>query len=134
MDSLELEHNVTNLLMAFKFQPDIMGFEYLRTAVILCYLDESLKNNISKKVYPLVADKHKATAETVERAMRTAVENCFNNGGLLEVNEKCGLIVYKNNFKWTNGEVISTLTELLKMQEKRQLFNEKFKELKQEKK
>lgn len=133
MDKHQLAQNVTNMLMLFKIQPDIMGFEYLRTAIILCYQDEELKNNISKKVYPLVAKFHNSTPETVERGMRTAVENCYNCGGLLEVNEICGLVVYKNNFKWTNGELICALVELIKLQEGRMLLNKKLKQLKDDK-
>ncbi|MBQ8909257.1 MAG: sporulation initiation factor Spo0A C-terminal domain-containing protein [Clostridia bacterium] len=130
MDDGQLSQNITNLLMSFKVQPDIMGFEYLRTAVMLCYVDENLKNNISKKLYPMVAERCNSTAETVERGIRTAVENCFNCGGLLEINEKCGMVVYKNNFKWTNGEVISTLTELLRLDDVRRNLKLKLNQLK----
>ena len=130
MDKEELEQCVTEMLMSFKMQPDIMGFDYLRSAIMLCYAEEDLKNNISKKVYPLVADIHNATPETVERGMRTAIENCFNCGGLLEINEKCGVVVYKNNFKWTNGETISLLTQLVRLKEGRENIRKKIEELK----
>ncbi|MBE7073504.1 MAG: hypothetical protein E7379_00155 [Clostridiales bacterium] len=125
MDESEIVQSITEVLMSFKFQTDINGFEYLRSAILLCYQDEELKNNISKKVYPMVAEMHNSNAQTVERGMRTAIENCYNSGGLLEINEVFGLIVYKNDFKWTNGEMISLFVEILKIKEKRQLLNEK---------
>ena len=111
---------VVDMLLSFKIQPDIIGFDYLKSAIMLCYDQEDLKNNISKKIYPMVAQLYNATPENVERSIRTAVENCFNSGGLLEINEKCGLVVYNNNFKWTNGEVICTLAQLIKIEEGRE--------------
>lgn len=127
----ELEECVTNMLMSFKIQSDIMGFEYLRTAIILCYENDELKNNISKKVYPLVAKKHNSSPETVERGIRTAIENSYHCGGLLEINELCGFIVYTNGFKWTNGELISTLAELVRLKESRHNFNDKVEKLRE---
>ena len=131
-DELSLE--ITNILLGFKIQPDVMGFEYLRTGIRLCFDDESLKKNITKKLYPLVAQIHGTTAETVERGMRTAIENAYYGGGLLEINERCGIIVYNNDFKWTNGETIFTLVELIKLKIKRNKIEEFFnKELEEEK-
>ena len=132
MNTQQLTQKVTDMLLSFKMQSDIMGFEYLRSAIVMCYQDTNLTNNISKKVYPLVAEIYHSTPETVERGMRTAVENCFNSGGLLEINEVCGFIIYKNNFKWTNGELISTLTELLRLQELRSSIEKQFVKLKAE--
>ena len=132
MEESELLQSITEMLMSFKFQTDINGFEYLRSAIVLCYQDEQLKNNISKKVYPMVAEMHNSNAQTVERGMRTAIENCYNCGGLLEINEVFGIVVYKNDFKWTNGEMISLFVEILKIQKQRQLLNEKLIQLKQE--
>lgn len=126
----ELEQKVIDMLLAFKIQPDIMGFDYLKSAIMMCYQQEGLKNNISKKIYPMVAKSYNATPETVERGMRTAVENCFNCGGLLEINEKCGRVVYNNNFKWTNGEVICTLAQLIKIEEGREKIKRRMEELK----
>ncbi|MBO5394862.1 MAG: sporulation initiation factor Spo0A C-terminal domain-containing protein [Clostridia bacterium] len=125
----ELTNEITEMLLSFKVQPEIMGFEYLRTGIKLCFEDDSLKNNITKKLYPKVAEIFNSSPETVERAMRTAVENCYNCGGLLEVNEQCGLVVYKNDFKWTNGEMITTLVELIKLKETRKAIENKLKEL-----
>lgn len=129
MPKEELEQKVIDMLLSFKIQPEIMGFEYLRSAIMLCYENEELKNNISKKVYPMVAAMCNATPETVERGMRTAVENCFNCGGLLEINEKCGVVVYNNNFKWTNGEVICTLAQLIKIEEGREKLRKRLEDI-----
>ena len=120
MERDKLEQSVNAMLMSFKIQPDISGYDYLKSAIILCYEDEWLRNNISKKVYPLIGGIYNVSPEAVERAIRTAVENCFNCGGLLEINEKCGTVVYNNKFKWTNGEAISALTQLIKIEEGRE--------------
>ena len=128
---MDLFNEITDILLAFKVQPEIMGFDYLREGIRLCYQDSTLKNSITKKLYPKIAEKFGTTAETVERGMRTAVENSYNNGGLLEVNEKCGLIVYNNDFKWTNGEMITLLCELIRLKEIRERLDEQLENLKQ---
>ena len=129
----EYTNEITDMLLSFKVQPEITGFEYLRTGIRLCLEDDSLKNNITKKLYPKVAEIYNASPEIVERAMRTAVENCYNCGGLLEVNEQCGLVVYNNDFKWTNGEMITTLVELIKLKATRKEIAKRMKELDEKK-
>ena len=130
MAEQELTENITNMLISFKFQTDITGFEYLRSAIAVCFQEEQLKNHISTKIYPIVANLHCSTVQVVERAMRTAITNCYYIGGLLEINEICGVVVYKNDFKWTNGEVIALFVEILKMQQTRQSLNEKLQSVK----
>lgn len=127
----DLLNEITDMLLAFKVQPEVMGFDYLRVGVQLCYEDESLKNNLTKKLYPKVAQIFATTPETVERDMRTAIENSYNNGGLLEVNEFCGEIVYNNDFKWTNGEMISTMVALIRLRETRAKLEKHFESLKE---
>lgn len=131
MNADDLTNEITDLLLAFKVQPEVMGFDYLRTGIKLCYQDSSLKNNITKKLYPQVAEIYNTTPGTVERDMRTAIENSYNCGGLLEVNEKCGMIVYNNDFKWTNGEMITILCELIHLKKIREKLDEHLEGLKQ---
>ena len=119
----ELTSQITDMLLSFKVKPDNIGFDYLRTGIKLCFEDWSLKNNITKKLYPQVAVLHSTSAETVERGIRTAIENAYNNGGLLEINEQCEFIVYNNDYKWTNGEMISILVELIKLKRTREEIN-----------
>ena len=128
---MDLYNEITDMLLAFKVPPEIMGFDYLREGIFLCYHDSSLKNNITKQLYPQIAKKFSTTAETVERGMRTAVENSYNSGGLLEVNEKCGMVVYKNDFKRTNGEMMTTIVALIKLKETRQQIEVKLQKMAQ---
>ena len=79
----DLTNKITDMLLSFKVKPDNVGFDYLRTGIMLCYEDNNLKNNITKGLYPQVANIHKTKSDTVERGMRTAIDNAFNNGGLL---------------------------------------------------
>ena len=115
----KLKNQITDMLLAFKIQPEVQGFEFLRCGIGLCYENNEMKNNITKLLYPSVAQIYHTTAETVERGIRTAIDNAFLSGGLLEINEMCQMIVYNNDFKWTNSELISTLVELIKLKELR---------------
>lgn len=57
--------------------PALMGFDYLVESVKLERADKTYKANITKKLYPEIAEKYDTTASKVERAMR----HCLNSAG-----------------------------------------------------
>ena len=106
---------VTNLLLNFKFQPNMVGFDYLRRAVLYCYESNQNAANITTKLYPMLAKEFNTRAASIERGMRMSIDNAYVSGGLLTLNDYYGSIVYTNKFKFSNSEIISILVEIIKL-------------------
>lgn len=105
-----LEKIVTSLMLQLGITANLMGYEYIRTAVLLVIQDEKLKKNVTKGLYLEIANKYNSTPSRVERAMRHAIGTSFKRIENFE-------IVYKifgnsrSKFKPTNTEYISAVAD-----------------------
>lgn len=114
---------ITENLMFLGIMPKMIGFDYLREAVKLCFIDKNLLKQVTSKLYPMIAKKFHTSSEVVERNMRSAIENAHNSGGLLNLNQYFSLLIYKQNFRISNSELISIIIEKIKLD----LFENAFK-------
>lgn len=101
-----IDRVVTELITSIGITPNIIGFHYLRDAVRLSLENPSALNSVSKRIYPVIADKYNTTVRGVDRAIRCAIKGA----GKKTVRDKnvCGLSVefdYIN--KSSNTRVIS---------------------------
>ena len=99
-----------------------MGYEYLKTSIIFACQDKQLLTNITTKLYIKVAEQFGVNSKSVERNIRTVVDSAYQVGDLLEINSIYGKIVYKNDFKLSNGELISLIATKIQYDAKRQLL------------
>ena len=73
--------------------------------------DPMVVNNITKKLYPGIAQVYSTTASKVERAIRHAIEVAWNKGKIENINDVFGLRVYDTHEKPTNGEFIALVAD-----------------------
>lgn len=106
----------TNMLLGLKIQPGMHGFDYLRKSIELCLQDGSLINNITTKLYPLVAKSFNVKPSIIERCIRNAINHSFKVKGLLGLNNLYDTIIYKNDFKPSNSELISIVVEKIRIE------------------
>lgn len=106
---------VTKLMINFKFKPQIQGFEFIRSAVLYVLKTETKSSCITTKLYPYLAKKFNTNQSCVERSIRRSIDLAFGAGGLLSINDYYGGIVYTNNIKFSNSEVISILVEIIRL-------------------
>ena len=125
MNDVELKNNITEMLMSLKISPAIYGFDYIRKAVEFCKKDSKLIYNITSQLYPKVAQFYNVKPSIVERCIRKVITISYENGGLLGINEIYNMVIYTNNYKLTNGELISMLTEKLRLMELREEYEYK---------
>ena len=59
----------------------LKGYHYLLTGIMALIKDETMKNNITKALYPYIAKKWQSTPVRVERAIRNAIATAWDNGG-----------------------------------------------------
>lgn len=58
------------------------GYHYLVESTLKVMLSETPNLNLCKEVYPEIAKKYLTSAICVERAMRTAIQNAWDRGGI----------------------------------------------------
>lgn len=69
-----LEALVTNVIHEVGVPAHIKGYQYLREAIMMVIKDTEVINQITKQLYPNIADKYRTTPSRVERAIRHAIE------------------------------------------------------------
>ena len=75
--------------------------------------EPSLINNVTKMLYPRIAERYDTTASKVERAIRHAIEVAWNRGRVDAINAIFGVRVYIGNEKPTNSEFIALVADKL---------------------
>lgn len=92
----------------------IMGYRYLRQAIMGVMKDSDLINAMTKKLYPSIADQFGTTPSRVERAIRHAVEVCWDRGDLDVLHGYFGFTVSNTKGKPTNSEFIALIVDKLR--------------------
>ena len=119
-EETSLEVRVSQLLIELGMPTSLSGYHYCKTAIITMYnhINKQEECLIVKDIYLLIAKKWNTTVSRVERAIRHAIEVCFERGNTEKLNQYFGNILSEKKEKATNSEFISTLTEVIKMKEK----------------
>ena len=109
----KLDNRISNILFTIGITAHIKGFTYLREAIRIAISDQKIVNQITKRLYPEIAERHATSPRKVERAIRHAIQVGWDRGRLEKVNEIFGLRAIDSRDKPTNGEFISLLAERL---------------------
>ena len=112
------ELRVSNVFLSAGIPPHIKGYGFLRSGVILAMKDPQILGNITKQLYPKIAESYKTSPSKVERAIRHAIEVAWNRGRIENLNAIFGVNFYCNGDKPTNGEFIALVADRL-IQERR---------------
>lgn len=111
-----LEVRITEVLQELGVPRKLRGFQYLREAIKFVY--ESQEGDIpaiTKDVYPGVGKKFSVTPGRVERAIRHAIECCFQRASDEILWKYFGDTINAEKGKATNGELIYMIADRLKM-------------------
>ena len=115
IDNIEVA--IQRLFFALGFKSKLYGTTYLKEAIKLWYGFSHTKRVImTTDIYPPIAEKLSSTPERVERAIRNAIIDCFNNGKLIYFNDLVQSDVVSQKYVPTNGEFLSSIVSWLRMQ------------------
>ena len=103
---------IERLLSRFGIPSHLKGYQYLKTALAICMEDMEELDGITKKLYPAVARKHKTTGETVEHAVRHAIESAWKRGNQKEQKSLFGYCQSEGK-RPTNSEFIARMADFL---------------------
>ncbi len=112
-----LDEKISNIFISIGVPPHIMGYQYLREGIKMTTEDQSIINNVTKRLYPEIAKKYNTTPSKVERAIRHAIEVAWNRGRIEAINSVFGVKVYIGAERPTNSEFIALVADKLVFEE-----------------
>lgn len=95
--------NISQTLHSLHIPRKLKGQRYLAYTIEQTLLDPDLTLSITKELYPMTAKKFGVTDVSVERAIRTAVQVCWDRGGRETLDKIAG---YHLTERPTNSEFI----------------------------
>lgn len=98
---------IDEILLDLGIPCHIKGYGYLITAIGAVVKKPNLVSAVTTELYPAVAAKHGTTKSRVERAIRHAVEVCWERGDYETLQDCFGNTVSSHKGKTTNSEFIS---------------------------
>lgn len=111
-----LEALVTNIIHEVGVPAHIKGYQYLREAIMVVVNDIDVINQITKQLYPEIAEKFNTTPSRVERAIRHAIEVAWGRGKAEAVENIFGYTVSAAKGKPTNSEFIAMIADKLRLE------------------
>lgn len=106
-----LEQLITGSLREIGVPAHILGYGYLREAIMLCVEDKDMIYGITKTLYPTIANNNHTTSSRVERAIRHAIEISWLRGNQDYIDEIFGYSISSGKGKPTNSEFIALLSD-----------------------
>lgn len=110
-----LETTITNLIHEIGIPSHVMGYRYLKDAILITLRDRDTINAITKVLYPEIAEKNHTTASRVERAIRHAIEIAFTRGNSDFITSLFGYSINPSTGKPTNSEFIAVISDYLRL-------------------
>ena len=111
-----IEALVTNVIHELGVPAHIKGYQYLREAIIMVINDIDVINQITKCLYPQIANKFHTTPSRVERAIRHAIEVAWGRGEQKTVENIFGYTISAAKGKPTNSEFIAMISDKLRLE------------------
>ena len=111
-----LEALVTNVIHEVGVPAHIKGYQYLREAIMVVVQDIDVINQITKQLYPAIAERYGTTPSRVERAIRHAIEVAWARGKNEAVENIFGYTISASKGKPTNSEFIAMIADKLRLE------------------
>lgn len=118
---VSLERRIFNILNNYKIPMNVKGYNYLQSAIKIAYFEKSFLGQLSKSVYPEIANIYHVNSASVERAMRHSIKLGISNMSpkmLADLEEKMG-----KPLKLTITAFISMIVMRLRLEDKEGLLN-----------
>ena len=94
---------------------NLKGFNYLKEALQITFLQPVSEISVTKELYPEIAEKFGTTSPRVERGIRHCIERIFDAPNMDIINAVFGYSVSPYKGKPSNSEFIAASVEYLKV-------------------
>ncbi len=112
---LILEIHITVLMYHLGIPSHIVGYTYLKDALLITSVNDSAINSVTKYLYPEIAKRNGTTAIGVERAIRHAINIVFSKGNQELLHFLFGSSQDSAGKKPTNSEFIARLANCIRI-------------------
>jgi hypothetical protein len=112
----ELEKNVSEFMLELGIPAHLRGYQFLRSAVLLCVEDMELVGSVTKLLYPDLARLYETTPQKIERAIRNAIEVSWERGNGELFEELFGYCNTGEYSRPTNSEYIATVADYIRLE------------------
>lgn len=92
------------------------GYRYLKDAISMVIEDVELLGQVTKGLYPAIAERHNTSPDKVERAMRHAIETAWSRGDMEVLHKTFGYSVDANRGRPTNSSFIAKLADQIRLE------------------
>lgn len=116
VDENFLRKEITKLLHTLGVPTHVLGYEYSREAILIALGNKDILREMTKGLYPAVAQAFNTTPTRVERAIRHAVELAWDRGDLDTIQKFFGFTVSSKKGKPTNSEFLSALADHIRLE------------------
>lgn len=110
----EDEKNVNDILLELGFSANLRGYAYLKEAVELVKTREDFLKSIGKGLYNKVAEIHETTSSRVERSIRHAITNAWNEDANDRLKKLFDTEIKFKKIKPSNSELIAFLADRMR--------------------
>lgn len=108
-----LDERITTIFLSLGISVKIKGYRFLREAVKLVKDDPSRIDNITNKVYAVIAENNGTKISNVERSIGYAILMSYNSGKLRHLNELFNIVIFQENEKPSASEFMALIAEKL---------------------
>lgn len=120
-EQLDLKTQVTQIMHELGVPAKIVGYRYLRYAIMLVVQNPEMLNHVTKGLYPKVAKYFNTTGVRVERAVRHAIEVAWGRGDVDVLQKWFGYTVSNTKGKPTNSEFIGLVADAILLEKEREV-------------
>ena len=110
-DAPDIDARLSSIFLVLGIPANMKGYLYLRESVKLVIQSPEYMNCITKKLYPVIADRFGSTPRNVEHAIRHAIEICWQRGRVDRLNDLYGFRVVAQADKPSNSELIALIAD-----------------------
>ncbi len=115
----DVEQRVVEILRLLGVPVRMVGYKYLRDAILLAVADTESLMSVTKNIYPEIALKHGTSSGNVERNIRYVIESTWNNKRSSKPEDTLLRDLFRNSIqKPTNSEFILACSERIHYQMK----------------
>lgn len=115
---IERERNISNLLTKLGIPTNLAGYHYLKLSIDILidkFNEGNWDTSITREIYPVVAEKCRASSSSVERAMRHAIIHTFDRAPTNALKEVFQNTINPNSGKMSNHEFIARVAEYYRL-------------------
>lgn len=111
--SFSLENYISKLCIEVGITPYLSGYKYVKEAILLMVSEPERYKNVTKTLYPKIAEKFNSSAIRVERSIRHALNTANTSEKIEKLNEFLNIKALNKGERITNSQFILTVADRL---------------------